>query len=127
MKAATTAAIACLLALSGAALPQTKGAPWSELTGELYTRTEPNRAPAIIKQVDGRQDLNKVVRAEPGKRTVIVQSPARKGMSGSDARLELQLEPCKRYFVNAQFKSGVGSDWTPVVAGVDTVPGCKAP
>jgi hypothetical protein len=86
-----------------------------------------NRTPAIIKSIDGRNDLDKVVKTQSGQRKIVVQSPPRKGFSGTDATLDLKLEPCKRYYINAQFKSGVGTEWEPVVAGTDAVPGCKAP
>jgi hypothetical protein len=112
----------------GWAAAQTKWGPsWSEVTGELDSRTQLNRTAAIIKSIDGRHSRDKVVKTESGQRKVMVQSPARKGFQGSDAAMDLQLEPCKRYFINAQFKSSVGTDWEPVLARVDPVAGCKAP
>jgi hypothetical protein len=51
----------------------------------------------------------------------------RKGVAGSDAKFAIDLEPCKRYYVNAQFESGSGADWQPVVAFVEGVTGCKVP
>jgi hypothetical protein len=41
--------------------------------------------------------------------------------------MQLDIAPCKRYYLNAQFASGGGVDWTPVVDYVETVPGCKVP
>jgi hypothetical protein len=101
------------------------GPTWSEVTGELYSRAQMNRTPAIIKSIEGRHELDKVVKTEPGQKKIVVQSPPRKGFSGSDETIDLKLEPCKRYYINAQFKSGTGRDWEPVIAGVDAVGGCK--
>ncbi len=37
----------------------------------------------------------------------------------------LDVEPCKRYYINAQFENNVSIDWTPVIDYVDTIAGCK--
>ncbi len=127
IKHAATLAAVVSLSSACAVANQPWGPNWSEVTGELYSRTQVNRTPAIIKSIDGRSDLDKVVKSQSGQKKIVVQSPPRKGSSGSDATLDLTLEPCKRYYINAQFKSGVGTEWEPVVAGVDAVPGCKVP
>jgi hypothetical protein len=102
------------------------GPTWSELAGYRYSRTTINRAPAIIKSVDGRHYTDRITKIEPGERTIVVQSLPRKGFQGSDKTLQLAIEPCKRYYINAQFASSVGPDWKPVIDYVDMVPGCKA-
>jgi hypothetical protein len=84
-----------------------------------------NREAAVISQIDGRSETKLVVKTEPGKRSIVVRSPMRKGFSGSDTTLDLDLEPCKRYYINAQFKSGTGPDWEPVIARVESIAGCK--
>lgn len=103
------------------------GPTWSELSGQLWSRTYINRTPAIIKRVDDRDWLQRKVKSEPGKRRVVVQSPQRKGFDGTDIVLDMDLEPCQRYYVNAQFENGVGTKWTPVVAWVEPIAGCKLP
>ena len=121
------AAIVCTSALyaADAAALEKWGATWSEVTGTRYYRAEMNRAPAIIKQVDGRSYTDRIVKIEPGKRTVVVQSLPRGGFSGSDKRMTMDIAPCKRYYVNAQFDSTVGPEWKPVVAYVERIAGCK--
>ena len=79
------------------------GPTWSEITGDLYSRTQMNRTAATIKQVDGKHETKRIVKAEPGRHEVVVASPMRKGFHGSDATLDMTLDPCKRYYVNAQF------------------------
>jgi hypothetical protein len=118
---------AILLAVcsSAAAALEKWGPTWSELAGYRYSKATMNRAPAIIKSVDGRDYTDRVVKIDPGERTVVVQSIQRKGFRGSDKTLQLTIEPCKRYYINAQFASSVGPDWEPVIAYVEPVPGCK--
>ena len=120
-------ALAALASSFDAGAIQKWGPTWSEVTGAQWSRTALNRTGAIIKSIDGRSETDRVVKAEPGKRTIVVQSPTRKGLSGTDATLEMDLAPCKRYYINAQFKSGTGRDWEPVLAMVETVAGCKLP
>jgi hypothetical protein len=101
------------------------GPTWSELTGARYSRTTIYREPAIIKSVDGKDYTNRVVKVAPGKHDIRVQSPARKGFRGTDREMSMDIEPCKRYYINAQFKDGVTPEWDPVVAYVDTIAGCR--
>jgi hypothetical protein len=103
------------------------GPTWSEVTGNLYSRATIDRHPATIKQLDGRHETKRIVKAEPGTHELVIASPMRKGFSGSDARFPIELDPCKRYYVNAQFKAGTGPDWEPVLAFVEPIAGCKLP
>ena len=120
-------ALAALASSVDAGAIEKWGPTWSEVTGAQWSRTKLNLTGAIIKSIDGKTETDRVVKAEPGKRTIVVQSPTRKGFSGTDASVELELAPCKRYYINAQFKSGTGRDWEPVIAMVETVSGCKVP
>ena len=103
------------------------GATWSEVTGNLYSKTTLNREAATIKQLDGHHETKRIVKAEPGRHELVVASPMRKGVAGSDAALAIDLDACKRYYINAQFKSGAGRDWEPVLAFAEPIPGCKVP
>lgn len=122
--------IACclpLLVASNAFAVEKIGPTWSEVTGVQYSKAPLNRAPAVIKSIDGRATPYRIVKTEPGIRKVGVQSASRKGFQGSSIVMELELAPCKRYYINTQFTSGTGADWRPVVDKVETVPGCKLP
>ncbi|MGH8798717.1 MAG: hypothetical protein ACREX7_00620 [Casimicrobiaceae bacterium] len=110
---------------AGAAGLEKWGPTWSEVTGSRYHRAILNRRPAIIKSVDGKDYVDRVVKIEPGKREITVQSLNRKGFRGSDAQMQLDIAPCKRYYLNAQFASGVGVEWKPVVDYVEPIAGCK--
>ncbi|HKW79729.1 MAG TPA: hypothetical protein VJQ49_01855 [Casimicrobiaceae bacterium] len=116
------------LADAEAALLEKWGPTWSELSGSrYYARTILNRTSAIILSVDGRSYTDRVVKIEPGKHQVSVQSPRRKGFLGTVQPMEIDAAPCKRYYINAQFASGVGTEWKPVVSYVEPVAGCKVP
>jgi hypothetical protein len=125
VKMITIALLALLLPVTDAAAVEKWGPTWSEVTGTRYLRATMNRAPAIIKSVDGRNYTDRIVKIEPGKRMVVVQSPARKGFQGSNKNMTMEIAPCKRYYINAQFDSSVGPEWKPVVAYVESIPGCR--
>jgi hypothetical protein len=122
----------CVLAALTLTLPivataaEKVGPTWSEITGLQYSRAKLNRMPAVVKSIDGEDTLKKVVKIKPGDHVITLQSPTRKGSSGTDQDLKLTVQACKRYYLNAQFASGVGKDWEPVVDYVETIPGCKA-
>jgi hypothetical protein len=108
---------------------QTWGPTWSEVTGRRFHRADPNRAPTVIEHIDGRSAFpGDPIRIEPGKRVMTLQgippSPAWRG--GTLQGYILVAEPCKRYFVNAQFDNRLTrSDWEPVIDHVETIAGCS--
>ena len=126
MKIAAVFAFALsLYAVDAAAAPEKWGPTWSEVTGTRYYRTVMNRAPAIIKSVDGRNYTDRIVKIEPGHRSVVVQSPSRGGFPGQNRTLTMDIAPCKRYYINAQFDGSVGPEWKPVIAYIERIAGCK--
>jgi hypothetical protein len=123
----TSVGVLGLLAVGASAAVQRLGPTWSEVTGNLYSRTQMNRTAATIKQIDGKHETARIVKVEPGRHEVVVASPMRNGFAGSDASLQIEFEPCRRYYVNSQFKAGRGTDWEPVLAMVEAIAGCKTP
>jgi hypothetical protein len=111
------------IALAGC---QTWGPTWSELTGERYTAVAPDRRAAILIRA-GNESIGSVTpfRLDPGKYDVQVQSPTHNRFPGSVKTLALNVEPCRRYYINAQFADPVRPDWTPVIDYVETIPGCR--
>jgi hypothetical protein len=121
-------AIACVAAAPlTASAAQKIGPTWSELTGQQVSRVKKNLLPAVVKEVDGRDYTYRVIKVEPGERVIRVQSPMRKGFPGTDREMKLDLKPCVRYYLNAQFASTTGPGWEPVVALQEPVSGCKVP
>jgi hypothetical protein len=109
----------------GAAVLEKWGPTWSEVTGNKYSTTVMNREAAVISTIDGRTETARIVKTAPGKHAIVVRSPMRKGFAGTDVALEMNLEACKRYYINAQFTSGVGKDWEPVIDHVEPIAGCR--
>lgn len=114
-------------ALSGCA---TWGPTWSELTGQRFNVTIPNRRPAIIDRVDDQGSFTSpnMIRVEPGMRRLVVQGPAPGWAGGPPLHvMMLNVEPCKRYYINAQFQNTITQEWTPVVDYIEPVAGCLMP
>jgi hypothetical protein len=106
----------------------TYGPTWSEISGErYYNLTVLNRRPAIIEKVDGSSAYPSYpIKLEPGKHAIELGGPAR-GWPGGAAlhTLTLDLEPCKRYYLNAQFNNPFDPTWAPVVDYVEPIAGCR--
>ena len=104
---------------------QTWGPTWSEVTGVRYTRTIADRWPARIVAVGSDSVFTMPYKVAPGTYTIAVESPRHSGFAGSIQEMKLNIEPCKRYYVNAQFQDPVRPEWTPVVDEAEPIAGCR--
>ena len=106
---------------------QTWGPTWSEVTGNRYTVTELNRRPAIIDQVDNQGSFaSNPIKIDPGQHRLVLQGPTPGWQGGAPLKVYmLDAQPCKRYYINAQFKDTITQEWTPVIDYVETISGCK--
>ncbi len=105
---------------------QTWGPTWSEITGQRWNRTIMNRFPGIIESIDGRSSfVTDPIRVEPGLRRVQMQGPPQ-GRPGGGllVNFDLNVEPCKRYYLNAQARNNIQPDFEPVVDNVEDIAGC---
>ena len=105
----------------------TYGPTWSEITGDRYNTTIMNRRPAMVEKVDGYSSYPSYpIKLEPGQHAIELGGPA-PGWPGGAAlhTLNLDLEPCKRYYLNAQFENPVEPTWKPVVDYVESIAGCR--
>lgn len=126
MKAARVLLAMPFLALASSAHAVEKWGPtWSEVTGNLFPTAMMHRTAATVSKVDGKSFRDRIVKVTPGPHAIVMRSPTREGTAGSDKNLDINFEPCKRYYVNAQFKSKTGRAWEPVVAHTEKVTGCK--
>lgn len=107
---------------------QTWDPTWSELTGARYTTVDPDRRPAILERV-GDESIGTVIpyKVAPGTYRIKVQAPPWRRFRGSEKEFMLDIEPCRRYYINAQFDNRVAPEWTPVVDYVETIAGCRMP
>ncbi len=105
----------------------TYGPTWSEISGDrYYNLTVLNRRPAIIEKVDGYSSYASYpIKLDPGQHAIELGGPAPRWPGGAALHtLKLDLEPCKRYYLNAQFENPVEPTWKPVVDYVEPIAGC---
>lgn len=106
---------------------QTWGPTWSEISGDRYVGGILYRRPAIIEHIDDQGAfVSDPIRTEPGMRRIILSAPVPRWPGGSDLKvMMLDVEPCKLYYINAQFENNVSLNWEPVIDYVETIPGCS--
>jgi len=105
---------------------QTWGPTWSEISGErYYNLTTLNRRAAIIERVDEQGAFAQYpIKIAPGAHQVTIQGPVLRPGGGYLKSFTLDAKPCKRYYINTQFKSRIELDFEPVVDYVDDIAGC---
>ena len=117
---------ALALAASGCA---TYGPTWSEVSGQqYYNRTTMYLRPAIIEKIDGNSAFASYpIKLEPGRHEIVLEGPTAKWPGGTPLHtITLDMEPCKRYYINAQFDNPATTpNWKPVVNYVETIAGCR--
>jgi len=111
------------LLISGCA---TYGPTWSEISGNRYYVTILDRRPAIIADVDGSSYSRSArpIKVDPGLHDILLDGASTTWPNSPPQKLSLNLEPCKRYYLNAQFEDRVRPTWTPVVDYVEPIAGC---
>jgi hypothetical protein len=117
--------VALAILASAMAGCQTWGPTWSEITGARYTAAIADRRAAILSTV-GDESVGSVqpFKVHPGTYRVVVQSPRHNGFPGTNKEMTLAMDPCRRYYVNAQFDNPTTPQWEPVVDHVETIAGC---
>ena len=56
-----------------------------------------------------------------------MQGPAPRWPGGGELKfITIDMQPCTRYYVVAQFKNNVDKDFEPVIDYVEPVTGCRA-
>lgn len=126
--------VAALVALTGC---QTWAPPYSEISGSRYTQTNLDRFPTYINAVDGRNPGPRLgygpndsyYRIDPGTHVIALQAinTTPNWVSGINRQeVPFTIEPCKRYYLNAQFDNRLLADWKPVVDYVEPIAGCSA-
>ena len=107
----------------------TFGPTWSEISGDRYHQAILNRHPALVEKIDGYSAYaHYPIKVDPGVHEIELQgATARRWPGGAPLRtITLTLEPCKRYYLNAQFDNPVGLAWDPVVDYVESIGGCPS-
>jgi len=120
-----TIAMAALLLLTGGC--QTWGPTWSEVTGTRYNRAIADRWQARIVAVGSNAVFQTPYRVAPGTYRIGIESPRHDGFAGTIQEMTLDVEPCKRYYINAQFANTITQEWTPVVDYIEPIGDCVVP
>jgi hypothetical protein len=110
------------LALAGC---QTWGPTWSELSGQRYHKAIEDRRPVEIVAIGDQRVFSPPFKVEPGRYIIVLESPQHRGFRGTQQAISIRLAPCRRYYVNAQFKNPLEPDWYPVIDYVEDIAGCK--
>src|SRR5262249_10070551 len=115
--------LAVVLMVSGC---QTWGPTWGEVSGAHYTQTILKRRAGVINTIDGNSAFPTYpIKIEPGQHTLVIGGIAPGWRGPNLATFSLDAAPCKRYFINAQFRNPVEPDFVPVVDYVEDIAGCK--
>jgi hypothetical protein len=105
---------------------QTWGPTWSEVSNRrYYDTTTMYLRPAIIERIDDQAAFAQMpIKVDPGVHVIVVQGPYRQPGGGFLKSITVDMEPCKRYYINAQFINNVTPDFEPVVTYVEDLTGC---
>ena len=98
----------------------------SYLHGERYYVATMNTFPTRIAYVDGRATLlrQNPVPVEPGKHVITLVTAPVAGFSIPEYRdLDLEVEPCKRYYIVAERDNRLLQDWRPVIESINPLGG----
>ncbi len=106
---------------------QTIAPSWSEVSGARLSMAIADRRPVVIVEIDGESATRHgKVRLAPGRHQLVVES-LRHGSfpGGRQERLTLDLAPCKRYYINAQYRDPGQPRFEAVVDEVEAIAGCR--
>lgn len=116
-----------LLLLAPAAFAGPFDAPWAIITSDRAPSADAKLRPVIVNRVDGENAMANRAIVAPGKHSVTVDLPPRKGFSvGTQETFELVANPCMRYFVAARLDNETGQRWQPVVRSAESIGECLA-
>jgi hypothetical protein len=123
-----------VVAVIGLASCQTWAPGYSEVSGTRYNVTDFKQYSTVINAIDERNPGPRIgygrysyYRVEPGSHVIELSAAntTPNWVSGINREyLKLQVEPCKRYYVVAQFENTLTADWKPVVDYVEPIAGC---
>lgn len=121
-------AIVLTASLLGASCASMK-TPYSEVLGDRFNVTIADRRAVDIVSV-GRANGwagGGPMQREPGVHRVVISSRSHGGFRGETVDFELKVEPCTRYYINAQFSNPITPSFVPVVDHQEPISGCARP
>lgn len=120
------AALTALAALAaGCAGSPEYSAPWAMLaTGNALTADAKVRN-VLLATVDGRKVEEDRAVIAPGRRKVTVEIASRGTEGGATSVLDLDAQPCVRYWLGARRPNAPGKPWETVVVSEDALGDCE--
>jgi len=122
MLLATTACLLPGLAAAGA-----YDQPYGLIESGDRSQTRNQETVAIIR-IDGASTRNprRPDPVAPGKHAVEISFTSARAVVGDDLKtIEIDVQPCKRYRVAAQYHTSASGKWDPVVQSVEDIGECK--
>ncbi len=119
------ATLAGVVGLSACATTQ----PFAQLDGYRWNKTGLDTFDVTIISVDGEHYIQRgsPIMIAPGQHKIVVQGPPTAGFRyGEQRTLDLNVEPCMRYWLEARKQNALQQDFTPAVNYSDRISGCKA-
>jgi hypothetical protein len=117
---------AVVAACAGAALAGPYDQPYSIIVTDTKKSSDPNLRPVIVNRVDGENTLNNEAVVAPGKHKLTLDLPPRKGFKlGTQNEMDLETQPCMRYYVAAKLKTQTGQEWDPVLRYSEPIGECR--
>jgi len=107
----------------------TMSTPYSEVTGDRFNVTIMDRRAVDIVSVGSASGWagGAPVQVEPGLHRIVISSPRHGGFRGTTVDFELEVAPCTRYYVNAQFANPLSPQFVPVIDHEEPISGCVWP
>jgi hypothetical protein len=90
--------------------------PYSIIETDTKKSSDPLLRPVIVNRVDGENTLNNRAVVPPGRHKVTLDLPPRKGFHlPTQAEMQIETKPCRRYYVAARLHTQTTQEWDPVV------------
>jgi len=118
------AAAAASMIVAACATPE----GFAYLQGGRWKKAELNTFDVMIISVDGKHYIERPgqpVMIEPGNRKIVIQGPPVAGFRyGEQRTLELDVQPCTRYWFEAKKENALSQDFVPRVNYSEPIAGC---
>jgi hypothetical protein len=122
MKLAPVLSAVAAAALAGCATHS----PYAHIHGDRWFKADMHSYSVVLLDIDGKSTTRNPAVVDPGLRTIRVQGPPAPGFHQGEARtMQLNVEPCMRYYLKAVKKTSVDHDFVPAVDYQDRIPGCR--
>jgi len=102
--------------------------PFAQLDGYRWNKVALDTYDVTIVSVDGTSYIqrNVPIMIPPGQHKIVVQGPRTAGFKfGAQRTLELNVQPCTRYWLEARKTNALAQDFEPAVNYEEPIAGCN--